>query len=41
MGLVTDEVVLGEVFLGELRFSLLVVIPPRLHSYHSPTTYAA
>jgi len=40
VGLVTDEVVLGEVFLGELRFPLLVVIPPRLHSFHSSTTYA-
>ena len=39
VGLVTDEVVLGEVFHGELRFPLLVVIPPRLHSFHSPTTY--
>jgi hypothetical protein len=38
VGFVNDEVVLGEVFLGELRFSLFVVIPPRLHSFYSSTT---
>ena len=40
MGHVIEKVPMGQVFLGELCFPLSVVIPPKLHSFHSSTTDA-